>query len=139
MRNQPDRAPLEDGGEALAIRSTARDTVRTPSGGWLRAARLTRGISQQHLATKLGFRRQAWAQLETSEAREAISLYSLRRAADALRYDLVYFLVPRANPAEKSGAVPDGAGRKGEAGDRPAVEPEANGIWSELELPTELR
>jgi transcriptional regulator with XRE-family HTH domain len=72
-----------------------KETGRVPEGGWLRAVRIASGSPQAGLAEKLGCKRQAWAQLEASEAREAITLASLRRAADALGADLVYFLRPR--------------------------------------------
>jgi transcriptional regulator with XRE-family HTH domain len=61
----------------------------------LRAVRVANGVSQSELAAKLGFKRQAWAQFEASEARGAISLASLRRAADALGCDFFYHVVPR--------------------------------------------
>ena len=115
-----------------------------PAGGWLKAAREAGEYSQQHLAGKLGTKRQAWAQLERSEARGAISLHSLRRAADAMGYDLVYYLIPREleDAAEgradaiavvpKSPDIETGAREeKSAAGAVPA--------WSDGELPTELR
>lgn len=115
-----------------------------PPGGWLRAARLARGVAQQALADKLGCARQAWAQLEASEARGAISLYSLRRAAGALGYDVVYYLVPKPG----ADAPPGRPAREDTSGDRapdgvadpspPPVAP-AEAYWPESELPTELR
>jgi transcriptional regulator with XRE-family HTH domain len=92
-------------------------------------------MTQQQLATKLDFKRQAWAQLETSEARGAISLYSLRRAADALGYDFVYFLVPKDVPPAGAEAAVSGLGEEVEPADRLEV----GGGWEEPELPTELR
>ncbi len=115
-----------------------------PAGGWLRAARRSQAVSQQQLADKLGFKRQAWAQLETSEAREAISLYSLRRAAGALGYDLVYYLVPRHATGEER-LEPERAeapGARNEEGVAPAP-PDAPSIpapaWEDAELPMALR
>ena len=124
--------------EALAAISAVQAAVRTPEGGWLRAWRQARGVSQRTLAAKLGCRRQAWAQFEASEARGAISLYSLRRAADVLGCELVYCLVPRERETESSASV----GRE-RAVDTPAGQPEPapapDDTWSEPELPTELR
>ena len=77
-----------------AVRGSAQSD-RVPAGGWLRAVRVASGASQSELAAKLGFKRQAWAQFEASEARGAISLASLRRAADALGCDFSYHVVPR--------------------------------------------
>lgn len=68
---------------------------QTPADGWLRQVRRARGVTQQALADALGCKRQACAQLERSEARGAISLYSLRKAAAAMDCELVYALVPR--------------------------------------------
>src|SRR6187200_3050580 len=79
-----------------------RELGQVPTGGWLRAMREARGVTQRELAAKLGFRRQAWAQFEASEARGAISLASLRRAADVLGCDLVYGVVPRERLASSS-------------------------------------
>ncbi|MFZ9454165.1 MAG: helix-turn-helix domain-containing protein [Bacteroidia bacterium] len=66
-----------------------RQAARTPAGGWIRAVREWRGTRKKDLAARLGTQRQAWAQLELSEQRDAISLYSLRKAARALGCDVV--------------------------------------------------
>lgn len=76
---------------------------QVPADGWLRQVRLARGVTQQALADTLGCKRQACAQLERSEARGAISLYSLRKAAAALDCDLVYALVPRGSASAAGG------------------------------------
>ncbi len=123
----------------MSVTADSAEEPSTPPGGWLRAVRKARGVSQQQLAEKLGFKRQAWAQLEASEAREAISLYSLRRAADALGYELEYRLVPRDRmPTEAAGV---GALRSGN-GAVTATHPsrlELAARWSTPDLPTELR
>jgi transcriptional regulator with XRE-family HTH domain len=62
-------------------------------------------VTQQALADALGCKRQACAQLERSEARGAISLYSLRKAAAAMDCELVYALVPRGANAPQSEAA----------------------------------
>lgn len=95
------------GNERVAL-EVARDSVQPPVGGWIRAVREWRGTRQKDLAAQLGTQRQAWAQLEVSEQRDAISLYSLRKAARALGCDLVYYLVPReaSSGAEVSEATP---------------------------------
>ncbi len=53
-------------------------------------------MSGAELADRLGVTQPTVAELERNEARGAIRLDSLERAADALGCDLVYFLVPRA-------------------------------------------
>lgn len=83
-------------GALQGVRAAARRPVR----GWLRAVREGAGGTQAGLAAKLGMTRQSYAQLETAEARGAISLKSLQRAAEAMECEVVYFVVPRAAVAE---------------------------------------
>jgi len=66
-----------------------------PAGGWLRAIRLATGMPATYPARKLGLTQQGFDALEKSEALGAISLKSLKRAADAMNCDLVYAVVPR--------------------------------------------
>ncbi|RKX36148.1 MAG: transcriptional regulator [Verrucomicrobia bacterium] len=77
-----------------------RRLVSRPARGWLRAVREALGLSQNAVASKLSLTRGAWTKMENTEAREGISLATLRRAADALDCELVYFLVPRELVAE---------------------------------------
>ena len=79
---------------------SAQVAARRPVRGWLRAVRESSGATQAGLAAKLGMSRQSYAQLETAEARRAISLKSLQRAAEAMECEVVYFVVPRAGVAE---------------------------------------
>jgi transcriptional regulator with XRE-family HTH domain len=53
------------------------------------------GLTQVEVADKISIKRQSYAQLEKAEEEAAISLSSLRRAAEALDCELVYFVVPR--------------------------------------------
>ena len=73
----------------------ARASAQQPARGWLRAVREATGLRQNDVAGKLGVKRQSYAELEQAEARGSISLTSLRRAAEAMNCELVYFLVPR--------------------------------------------
>lgn len=130
---------LQESGALFAGATEPNGGTPRPAGGWLRAGRKAQGVSQQQLAEKLGFKRQAWAQLESSEAREAISLYSLRRAADALGYDLVYYLVPRDGNA---GAITETTRPGSEESDEARSEPHPRDAASPFpthDLPTELR
>ena len=74
--------------------------VPRPARGWLRAVRQALGLSQSAIAPKLEITRSGWNRLEDLEAREGITLATLRRAAAALGCDLVYGLAPRAAIAE---------------------------------------
>lgn len=77
-----------------SLKSTAANAQR-PARGWLRAVREAIGLKQETVAKKIGVTRASYADLESSEARGAISLSSLTRAANAMDCELVYFLVPR--------------------------------------------
>jgi predicted DNA-binding mobile mystery protein A len=72
-----------------------RDAAVVPARGWLRAVREATGITQAEIARRVGIKRQSYAQLEEAEQKEGISLGSLRRAAEAMDCDLVYYLVPK--------------------------------------------
>jgi predicted DNA-binding mobile mystery protein A len=66
-----------------------------PHRGWVRAIRDALGMSGRELAGRMGIAQATEAELEASEAQGTIGLGSLRRAAEALDCELVYFLVPR--------------------------------------------
>lgn len=66
-----------------------------PHRGWIRAIRDALGMSSTELATRLGVSQKTVPDLERSELRDTIKLETLRRTADALDCDLVYFLLPR--------------------------------------------
>ena len=61
----------------------------------MRAIREATGLTQNAVASRLGVKRQSYAQFETAEERGSISLASISRAADAMGCELVYFVVPR--------------------------------------------
>jgi predicted DNA-binding mobile mystery protein A len=53
------------------------------------------GLTQGEVAAKIGVKRQSLAQFETAEERGSISIASMRRAAEAMDCELIYFIVPR--------------------------------------------
>ena len=65
-----------------------------PSNGWIRTIRSTLGMSVRQLAERIGITQQSAAKLESNEAEDAITLKSLRKAAEAMDCKLVYALVP---------------------------------------------
>ena len=65
-----------------------------PSGGWIRAVRTSLGMSVRQMAERIGITQQSATRLEKNEATDAITLKSLRKAAEALDCRLVYALVP---------------------------------------------
>lgn len=75
-----------------------------PHRGWIRAVRDALGMSGTELAHRLGVSQQSVPELERSEVRDTIKLETLRRAANALDCDLVYFIVPRTTLAESVSA-----------------------------------
>jgi predicted DNA-binding mobile mystery protein A len=95
MKDAPRAIVLKGLDQQITPLAAARTAARRPVHGWLRAIRDSTALTQASLAQKLGLSRQSYAALETSEARGAISLSSLQRAADALDCELVYFVIPR--------------------------------------------
>lgn len=66
-----------------------------PHRGWVRAIRDALGMSGAELAARMGVSQSTVVDIERSEADEKVKLATLRRAAEALDCELVYFLVPR--------------------------------------------
>ena len=68
-------------------------------------------MSSAELAARIGVSQQTVPGLERNEMRDTIKLETLRRAADALDCDLVYFLLPRTslNAAVKEQALREAA------------------------------
>lgn len=69
--------------------------VPVPPSGWLKAIRLSLGMSMQQFADKLSITRQSARGTEIREREGSITLKSLREAAEALDMQLVYGLVPK--------------------------------------------
>jgi predicted DNA-binding mobile mystery protein A len=69
--------------------------LSTPKRGWIRLLRTSLGMRQHDFGARLGITAQAAGQLEQREMNEAVTLKSLRQAADALGADLHYVFVPR--------------------------------------------
>ena len=66
-----------------------------PHKGWIRAIRDALGMSGTELAARIGVTQPAIISIERSELHDTIKLETLRRAAEALDCELVYFLIPR--------------------------------------------
>jgi predicted DNA-binding mobile mystery protein A len=86
---------LEDLEHRLVALKSAHSSAVMPARGWLRAVREAVGLTQGHVAEKAGVKRQSYAQFETAEEKGTITLGSLRRAAEAMDCELVYFVVPK--------------------------------------------
>lgn len=78
------------------LRDAAQEIRRqAPRPGWIKAIRSALGMSDRSFAKRLGTQHAALRKLEQNERRGAVTLESLRRAAEALDADLVYAIVPR--------------------------------------------
>ena len=66
-----------------------------PAAGWVRAIREALGMPSKDFAARLDVAPSTVTRLESAEAEDAITLASLRRAAEALDCELQYALVPR--------------------------------------------
>jgi predicted DNA-binding mobile mystery protein A len=65
-----------------------------PRTGWIASIRQALGMGVNQLARRMGVSPSAVVQLERREARGAVTLESLRRAAEAMDSRLVYAIVP---------------------------------------------
>ena len=66
-----------------------------PKAGWLRTLRKALGLGTGQLARRMGAHQPWVLQLEKAEVSGAVTLASLKKAADALGCDFVYGIVPR--------------------------------------------
>ena len=63
--------------------------------GWIRSSRTAIGMTLKQLASRLGFSVPAAKNFEMREVDEAITLASLRKIANAMEMDLVYYFKPK--------------------------------------------
>lgn len=81
--------------QAVANRAAAEaEAFRTPSEGWLRSARKALGMSGAQLARRMGVTRARISNAEKDELRGAVTLQSMRTAAEAMGCRFVYAIVP---------------------------------------------
>ncbi len=57
------------------------------------------GLTQSDVAVRASVKRQSYAQFEVTEEKGSISIASLRRAAEAMDCELVYFIIPKESVA----------------------------------------
>lgn len=77
------------------LRQLNADALARPPRGWVKAIREALGMTTAQLAKRLGVSQPRVVGIEQAEAKGAITLDSLERAAHALDCRLVYVLVPR--------------------------------------------
>lgn len=80
---------------------SAAQKVVVPPTGWLKAVRVSLGMSLQQLADKLSITKQSVREIELREKEGTITLKSLRETANALDMQLVYGFVPKDGSIEK--------------------------------------
>jgi predicted DNA-binding mobile mystery protein A len=68
-----------------------------PRVGWVKTMRMALGMSVEQLANRLGVTRSRITQFENAEIHDAVTLRSLKEAANAIECELVYAIVPKNN------------------------------------------
>ena len=71
-----------------------QQSLTRPPRGWIRAMREAFCLSTRQLALRIGKVQSAVVEIDKSDARDSMSLATLRQAAEALDCTLVYALVP---------------------------------------------
>lgn len=71
-----------------------RPELARPPHGWIRALRDAYGMTTRQLAKRMGKSQSVIVAMEKGEARDSLTLATLRQAAEALDCTLVYALVP---------------------------------------------
>jgi predicted DNA-binding mobile mystery protein A len=66
------------------------------SAGWIKSARLAFGMSLRQLAERVGVSASALTNFEKREQSDTISLATLKKAANAMEMELVYYFKPKA-------------------------------------------
>jgi predicted DNA-binding mobile mystery protein A len=100
----------------------------TPPMGWVRAVRDALGLTGAQLARRLGIRPASLSELEKNEAKGAITLATLRRAAEALDCTFVYALVPNQSLDAMVEEAARAAAKKELAASLHTMELEAQGV-----------
>jgi predicted DNA-binding mobile mystery protein A len=81
--------------ETLSSVRTCVTHLATPRNGWIREIRQALGMTTGQLAKRIGIPQSNVHSLEARERDGRITLRSLRKAADALDCEVVYFFIPR--------------------------------------------
>ena len=88
------RLQLEQLDQKLKVFNSVRK-INVPPTGWLKAVRVSLGMSLQQLAEKLSITKQSVQEIELREKEGSITLKNLKETAAALDMELVYGLVPK--------------------------------------------
>jgi predicted DNA-binding mobile mystery protein A len=88
-------AAVDEAANAFRVAKGVGAGLQASGGGWLRAMRLALGATSKETAGRMGVVVSDLYRIENAEARGAVELQTLRRAAEALGCDLVYGLAPK--------------------------------------------
>ncbi len=72
-----------------------QDMVARPPRGWIRFIREALGMSSKALASRVGVSPTTMSETEKAEYEEGITLKRLRRVAESMDCDLVYYFLPK--------------------------------------------
>ena len=119
------------------------DTLRMmapPKRGWVRAIRMSLGMTSAQLGRRLGMSAQGAADLERREGDGTITLASLRKAADALDCDVLVALVPRTSLEETINAQArrKAAAERGRVMHTMSLEAQQSGVADALDASTHV-
>ena len=73
---------------------SGKQSART-SAGWIQSARLALGMSLRQLAERVGVSVSALTNFEKREQADSVSLATLKKAANAMDMELVYYFKPK--------------------------------------------
>lgn len=69
--------------------------LRTPKKGWIKEVRESLGMSMKDLADRLGTIKQRIERIEKDEVASKVSLETMKKTAEAMNCDFIYFVVPK--------------------------------------------
>lgn len=69
--------------------------LKTPKKGWLKEIRESLGMSMKDLAERLGTIKQRIERIEKDEIASKVTLETMKKTAEAMNCDFVYFILPK--------------------------------------------
>lgn len=69
--------------------------LKTPKQGWLKEIRESLGMSMKDLAERLGTIKQRIERIEKDEVTSKVTLGTMKKTAEAMNCDFVYFILPK--------------------------------------------
>ncbi len=76
---------------------TVARQFQRPRGGWVKTLREALNMTAEQLANRLNLSRARIVQLENAEIHDAITVRSLKEAANALECEFIYAIIPKDN------------------------------------------